>query len=108
MTTTTIQKIAAALKAANEEIHAQVRYNPRHHTWEVWVENKAYEVNFKDFNEAEDRCENLNYEYAARKVLESLKGDVPYYNGIKPWRDMNSTEVWNAALDHALNEKLHI
>lgn len=66
---TTIQKIAAALKQANEEIHAHVRYNFRHETWEVWVDGTPVEVNFKSHDEAEDRCENLNYEYAARKVL---------------------------------------
>lgn len=75
---TIIQKIALALKAANDEIYAHVRYNHRHDTWELWVDGKPVEVNFKSHDEAEDRCETLNYEYAARKVVEVITGNTPY------------------------------
>lgn len=66
----TIQKVADALKAANDELHAIVKYNVYHNTWEVWIRNKPVEVNFKNHDEAENRCETLNYEYAARKAID--------------------------------------
>jgi hypothetical protein len=70
--TTTLQKVAAALKAANDKLYAIVKYNVRDGSWEIWIDNKPAEVNFKDFDKAEDRCEELNYEYAARKAMEVL------------------------------------
>lgn len=70
--TTTIQRVSAALKAANDELYAIIKYNVRDGSWEIWIDNKPAEVNFKDFDKAEDRCEELNYEYAARKAIEVI------------------------------------
>lgn len=74
--TTTLQRVAAALKAANDELHAIVKYNVRESAWEIWINNKPAEVNFKDFDKAEDRCEELNYAYAARKVIEVIDPQI--------------------------------
>ena len=70
---TTLQKVADAIKAANDELYAILKYNVRDTSWEIWIDNKPAEVNFKDYNKAEDRCEDLNYLYAARKAVEALK-----------------------------------
>lgn len=67
-----ILKVANILKLADEQRYAHVRYNVSNHTWEVWVDNKPALVNFSDNNKAEDKCEYLNYEYMASKVLERL------------------------------------
>jgi hypothetical protein len=72
MTIPTIQKIAAALKVANNEIYAHVRYNVHDDNWEVWIRGKPVEVNFKSHDEAENRCEDLNYEFMASKIMECL------------------------------------
>jgi hypothetical protein len=68
-----LQKVADAIKAANDDLYAILKYNIRDSSWEIWIDNKTAEVNFKDYNKAEDRCEDLNYLYAARKAVEALK-----------------------------------
>lgn len=67
-----LQKVANAIKAANDDLYAILKYNVRDSSWEIWIDNKPAEVNFKDYNKAEDRCEDLNYLYAARKAVEAL------------------------------------
>lgn len=79
-----LQKVALALKAANEKHYAVLKINAHDMTWEVWVEGKAAEVNFKNHSDAFTRCETLNYEYAARKAVEALKG-TGYFYSINEW-----------------------
>lgn len=67
-----IYKVAAALKQANEELYAIIKFNVDHKTWEIWIDNKPYLVNYASFDEAEDKCEELNYEYAAKKAVEAI------------------------------------
>lgn len=103
-----LQKVAQALKAANDELHAVIKYNVHHDTWEIWIRGKPVEVNFKIHDEAENRCEALNYEYAARKAVEALKGDVPYYECNKMWKELTSKEVWNLCLNQILKYDIHL
>lgn len=72
MTDPNLKKIANILKENSDSIYAHVRYNAAHKTWEVWIKTDPAEVNFKNHGEAEDRCEQLNFEYQARKVWEGM------------------------------------
>lgn len=79
-----IQKIADALKQAHDEHHAILKYNPIDDRWEIWVGNKPHFVNINSHDEAEEKCESLNYEYAARKAIEALKGEG-YRFSVNEW-----------------------
>lgn len=72
MTTPNVKKIASILKENSDSIHAHVRYNAAHKTWEVWVRSEPAEVNFNRHDDAEDRAETLNFEFMARKVWEGM------------------------------------
>jgi len=78
---TTLQKVADAIKTANDDLYAILKYNVRDASWEIWIYNNPAEVNFKDYNKAEDRCEDLNYLYAARKAVEALR-EAEFLDGI--------------------------
>ena len=99
---TTLQKVADAIKTANDDLYAILKYNVRDASWEIWIDNKPAEVNFKDYDKAEDRCEELNYLYAARKAVEALKGDVPYYECDSMWKNLSSKLTWNLSLNAIL------
>jgi len=84
-----LEKVADALRQANEELYSILKFNPKDHTWEIWVDSKPYLVNIKSHHDAEARCENLNYRYAATKAIESLNIHKMTPNSIYP-TDLNT------------------
>lgn len=66
-----IQKVSLALKEANDKRHAQVRFNLRDQTWEIWIDDKPAIVNMKDHEWAENKADELNYEYMARRAIKT-------------------------------------
>ena len=74
-----LQKVTSTLKEANDKRYAQVRFNLRDQTWEIWIDEKPAIVNMKDHEWAENKADELNYEYMARRAI---KTTVDYVKGM--------------------------
>lgn len=104
MTNPFLQKIAAAIKDAKEKAPYHVRFHVNDNTWEVWDNSNdptAIIVN-ASHEEAESLCEEQINLYIAQKAVEAMRGNVPYYETDKMWKELHSQEVWNLCLDHIL------
>ena len=96
----TIEKVAKALRQANEELYAILKFNVHDHTWEIWIDKEPYLVNIKSHDDAESACEGLNYRYAARKAVEALRDLYKMLPG--PMGNLHSHLNFNLALDKVL------
>lgn len=107
---TMIKRISEAVRKAIDEAPYQIIGNT-----EYWIRNNSsnrIEYKFKSFELARAKIKELKDEWIARKVVESMKGDLPadiYVNysvdgDNTAWKDLNSTKVWNAWINAILKE----
>lgn len=101
-----LNRVAKAIQEVQEKPKYVVKIATRMSTvninlWELWDDKECIKKsNIHSLIQGE--CDRLNALYTARKAVEALKGDVPYYETNKFWESLTSTEVWNLCLDKVL------
>lgn len=95
-----IDLVAKAIEEAIDKPMFVVRVGirlPQPNVWELWEGNTRV-VSSNNHKHIENMCDILNYKYAAKKAIESLK-DTPLlcYDDYKcddVWKNLTSTKVW--------------
>lgn len=98
-----IERAVKALELAIEIPEYVLKYCVESKNWHVEEISTTVFYSFTNHEEAEILCKKLNNECVVKKIIESLKGDVPYYETDKIWRELTSTKVWNLCLDKILS-----